>query len=220
MTLKKVCRTTKKGKKIGVALIISLLSLGCSHNIKVKRTTDNHLLDILYKKDIEIRELDAKTDTINLENYDKIHRAKVFQLLSENKVITPKDKIKAAWILQHTAAKMCDGELTSVSPENFLLAYYLSSSALIELKNRKDFTTIKNENISRIVALNEDRYLLFSYGYQKYGTQFVFDDKSGEMLLAPIDTTLVTDAERKEHQVEPLKTLLSKYKMKGFFKKE
>lgn len=219
MTMKKAYQP-KRLTKIGKILIISLLSLGCSNNIKIKKSTDNPLLDALYKKDIEIRELDAKIDTVNLEKYDKIHRDKVFQLLSDNKVITPKDKMKAAWILQHTAAKSCDGELTSISPENFLLAYHLSSSALKELNDKKDSSIIKKENISRIVALNEDRYLLFTYGYQKYGTQFVFDDKSGEMLLVPIDTTLANDVDRKKHQVEPLKTLLSKYKMKVFLKSE
>lgn len=66
--------------------------------------------------------LDAKTDTVNLEDYDKIHRDKIFQLLAENKLTTLKDKIRAAWILQHTAAKFCDGVLTSISPETFLIA--------------------------------------------------------------------------------------------------
>lgn len=27
-------------------------------------------------------------------------------------------------------------------------------------------------------------------GYQKLGTQFIFDDETGEMLLVPIDITL------------------------------
>jgi len=55
---------------------------------------------------------------------------------------------------------------------------------------------------------------LFSKGYQKFGTQFVFDDKTEKMILAPIDTTLTNDIERKEYNVESLKYLLLKYKMK------
>lgn len=175
---------------------------------------DNPIIQALYLKDIEIRELDAKTDTVNLEAYDKVHREKIFELLAENKVITIKDKIRAAWILQHTVAKICDGKLTSMSPENFLLAYKISSAALSQLELEGDTLTIRKWNIPRVVALNYDRYLLFTKGYQKFGTQFVFDDKTGEMLLAPIDTSLANDTERRKYYVDSLNILLSKYKMK------
>lgn len=195
-------------------LLVVIVSCSIIRKDKLKVEVDNSLIKEIYLKDIEIRELDAKTDTVNLEEYDKKHREQIFQLLAENKVITSRDKIRAAWILQHTAAKFCDGELTSLSSENFLLAYKLSSSALSQLEREKDTLTIKKENIPRIIALNYDRYLLFTYGYQKFGTQFVFDDKTEEMLLAPIDTTLSSDAERKKYNVEPLNLLLSKYKMK------
>jgi len=70
-----------------------------------------------------------------------------------------------------------------------------------------------------MIALNYDRYLLYSFGYQKFGTQFVFDDKTGEMLLAPVDTTLSNDKERKRHNVETLNHLLSRYKMKSMPRK-
>lgn len=195
-------------------LFVVIASCSIIRKDKQKVEVDNSLIKEIYLKDIEIRELDAKTDTVNLEEYDKKHREQIFQLLAENKVITSRDKIRAAWILQHTAAKFCDGELTSLSSENFLLAYKLSSSTLSQLEREKDTLTIKKENIPRIIALNYDRYLLFTYGYQKFGTQFVFDDKTEEMLLAPIDTTLSSDAERKKYNVEPLNLLLSKYKMK------
>lgn len=197
-------------------VILVFVAAGCSDKKKEQATEikDNPLIEKMYKKDVEIRELDARTDTVNLEEYDKIHREQIFQLLAEDKVVTTRDKIRAAWILQHTAAKFCEGKLTSMSPENFLLAYKLSSTALSMLEKENDSLTIRKENIPRIVALNYDRYLLFTYGYQKFGTQFVFDDKTEEMLLAPIDTTLSNDAERKKYNVEPLNILLSKSKMK------
>lgn len=201
-------------------LIIMVIVISCTAkktNIEGKK--DNPLVKTLYQKDIELRELDAKTDTVNLEAYDKKHREQIFQLLAENKLVTPKDKVRAAWILQHTAAKYCDGEITSLSPENFLLAYQLSSAALEQLTVQNDTATIRKENISRVIALNLDRYLLHSFGYQKFGTQFVFDDKTGEMLLAPIDTSLSSDEERAKFNVEPLDQLLSKYKMKPLLKK-
>lgn len=201
---------------ISFSIILLIISFSCSNQKKSKvfEKEDNILIKEIYNKDIEIRKLDSKTDTVNLEEHDKKHREQIFQLLSENKVITPKDKIRAAWILQHTAAKICDGKLISVSPENFLLAYKLSSNALLQLEEKNDTVTINKENVKRIIALNYDRYLLFSFGYQKFGTQLVFDDKTGETLLAPIDTTLTNDEERKRYNVEPLNILLKKNKMK------
>ena len=192
----------------------------CNVNIinKKDQMIDNILIKNMYLKDIEIRALDEKTDTVNLENYDKIHRNKILEMLATNQIRTPMDKYRSALILQHTAAKICDGELTSISSENYLLAFHLSSAALSELKKQIESLTIKKNFTPRIIALNYDRYLLFSYGYQKFGTQLIFDDKSGEMLLAPIDTSLTNDKERKEYNVESLKDLLSKYKMKPFVK--
>jgi hypothetical protein len=201
-------------------LLIMVIVISCTAkktNIDGKK--DNPLIKTLYQKDIEIRELDAKTDTVNLEAYDKKHREQIFQLLAENKLVTPKDKVRAAWILQHTAAKYCEGEITSLSPENFLLAYQLSSAALQQLTVQNDTATIRKENIPRVIALNLDRYLLYSFGYQKFGTQFVFDEATGEMLLAPVDTSLSSDEERRKFNVEPLDQLLSKYKMKPLLKK-
>jgi hypothetical protein len=207
-----------KHSKFFYLIILSALFLivSCHNNVErqIVKIEDNSLIVKLHSKDIQIRELDFKTDTVNLENYDKIHREKTFELLANNQVKTPMDKYRAALILQHTAAKICDGQLTSLSPENFLLAFHLSSSALNELKALNDSITIKKECIPRMVALNYDRFLLFSVGYQKYGTQFVFDDVTGDMLLAPINTTLTNDEDRKQYQVETLEQLLTKYKMK------
>lgn len=201
-------------QSFSMILLVVLVSCSTQPKDQTAKEEDNPIIKEMYDKDIAIRELDAKTDTVNLEEYDKGHREKIFQLLSDNKVITPKDKIRAAWILQHTVAKTCDGELTSLSPENFLLAYQLSSNALIKLEQKNDTAAIRATSLKRIIALNYDRYLLFTFGYQKFGTQFVFDDKTGEMLLAPIDTTLTNDEERKKHNVEPLRILLENHKMK------
>ena len=200
------------------SLIILLLciAVACKSQqmLKVVRVEDNLTIKNMYRRDIEIRELDAKTDTVNLEEYDKVHREKIFEMLASNQVITPMDRYRAALILQHTAAKMCDGQITSISSENFLLAYHLSSAAWSQLKLKNDTITIIKNNIPRMVALNYDRYLLFTRGFQKFGTQFVFDDKTGDMLLAPVDTTLSNDEERIKYNVESLSSLLSKYKMK------
>lgn len=199
--------------------IFAVALIGCNHvqdadEITTSSPTDNLVLIELAEKDQFIRKLDEETDTVILEKYDRKHRNAVFELLAAGAVKTPMDKYRAALILQHTAGKMCEGELTSISPENFLLAYQLSSSAWGELEAAGDSATIYNEAIPRMVALNMDRYLLYTEGYQKFGTQFVFDDQAGDFVLAPIDTCLCTDADRIKHQVEPLFALLQKYQMK------
>ena len=62
----------------------------------VLSTKDNPLIKALYLKDVEIRKLDTKTNTVKLNNYDNVHREQVFQLLAENRVLTSKYKIRAA----------------------------------------------------------------------------------------------------------------------------
>lgn len=205
---------TTRQLRIFLALLwAGSFTVGCSWINHEQETgtnaKDNPFITELYLKDIRIRELDAKTDTVILENFDKVHREHIFKLLATNKVVTARDKLRAAWILQHTAGKLCDGQLTSISPENFLLAYQLSSTALSMLEKENDIETIRKENAPRMVALNWDRYLLYTSGYQKFGTQFVFDESTAEMLLAPIDTTLSNDEERKKYNVEPLHELIS-----------
>ena len=117
---------------------------------------DNTILKDLYERDLEIRGLDAKVDTIRLEDYDKVHREKVFELLSQGLVITSLDKFRASWILQHTNITTCEGELKSISSENYLLAYYLMTSAI------KDTAKYHQKIPVKLAALNYDRYLLYT----------------------------------------------------------
>jgi len=211
-------RLKMKYSKLMLSALILLIT-GCAHVDKQNtseqespvQVEDNEILSSLYKKDLEIRELDAQTDTVNLEDYDKVHRDKVFELLSQGLVITPKDKFKASWILQHTNVIRCEGELKSISPENFLLAYHLMESAI------RDTAKYHQKIPVKMAALNYDRYLLFTKGYQKYGTQRVFDDEGNEF-LAPIDTTLATDEDRKRYEVETYKELTEKYTLKPLVK--
>ena len=89
--------------------------------------------------------------------------------------------------------------------ENFLLAYCLSNSAYNEGYKQAAY----------MVALNQDRYLLYTLGYQKYGTQKIYDEKSDSFLWAPIDST-TTDVERAKYGVPNKKVLLEQALMKNF----
>jgi len=55
--------------------------------------------------------------------------------------------------------------------------------------------------------------LFFTQGYQKYGTQKIYDEESDSFLWAPIDST-TTDEERIKYNVPPIKELLKQCKMK------
>ena len=154
-------------------------------------------------KDQQIRTLDNKD--FDLESIDKTHRKKVMELLANGLIRTTKDKLSAALILQHTSLTYCEKKLTSVSPENYLLAFELSKSAFDS----------GHKEAAYYVAITFDRYLLYTEGFQKYGTQRVFDDQTDEELWAPIDPR-TTDDERAKYNVPKLDSLLKKYRMKPF----
>jgi type III secretory pathway lipoprotein EscJ len=69
-----------KHSKFFYLIILSALFLivSCHNNVErqIVKIEDNSLIVKLHSKDIQIRELDFKTDTVNLENYDKIHKKK------------------------------------------------------------------------------------------------------------------------------------------------
>ena len=71
-----------------ITVLFSLLITSCTLPEVTVTITDNEPLKSMYEKDLEIRELNAKEDTIRLEDYDKIHREKVFELLSQGLVIS------------------------------------------------------------------------------------------------------------------------------------
>lgn len=128
---------------------------------------------------------------------DETRRRRVIELLATDAVKTPRDKLHAALILQHTAVHICEGQLRSISPENYLLAHHLARSAW-----QAGF-----QDARLMVAQTIDRYLSFTEGRQKYGTNRLVDLDSGEEYLPYIDRS-VTDAERAELGVPPLDTLL------------
>lgn len=166
---------------------------------------DNLELAVMVARDQRTRQSNSN---ITLEEMDQVHRARVFELIARDSIKTNKDRLNAALILQHTAIEYCFNELKSISVENYLMAYYLSKAAFDNGETKA----------AQFVATTFDRYLLFTKGYQKYGTQRIFDDKSGEELWAPIDEN-TTDAERAKYNIPPLDSLRLQYKIKQLTKK-
>lgn len=178
---------------------------GCATSIKNATTMqqDNVELQQMVVKDQQIRLIENRE--FNLESVDKVHRQKVMELLANGLIKTNKDKLSAALILQHTSLSYCNDELKSNSIENYWLAYELSKSAFESGEKGAGY----------YVAITLDRYLLYTLGMQKYGTQRVIDDKTEEEIWAPIDS-LTTDKEREIYGVPALDSLLRRYKMKPY----
>src|SRR5436305_13649466 len=99
----------------------------------------------------------------------------VLELLAKGAAQTPEDKFNAALVLQHTPLTFCEGRLTSESPYNYLLAYYLFwESYEAGYKDARE-----------LVAMSMDRYLTFTQGHQKYGTNVLTNQKTGKDEWAP-----------------------------------
>lgn len=131
---------------------------------------------------------------------DDARRQRVLEILAEGLVVTPTDKFNAGLVLQHTGLCFCDGELQSLSAENYFLAHFLFRQAMKEGVNDAAYLT----------AASIDRYLSFTKGYQLYGTNRVIDQASGKEYLVPVDRK-ITDEERALYGVPALNELLKKW---------
>ena len=131
---------------------------------------------------------------------DDARRAEVLGLLARAERLTPRDKFHAALVLQHTGITSCEGRLVSLSPENYLFAHHLFLAAM----------DAGVEGANQLAAAAIDRYLTFTTGRQKYGTNRLIDHETGREELVPVDRT-VTDEERKRFGVPPLEELLRRF---------
>ena len=133
------------------------------------------------------------------------HRKRVLELLAQGKITTPKDKLNAALILQHTNLGYCEDRLISESVDNYLLGSMLS----------KDAYENGLEDAKTMYAANLDRFLWLTQGIQKYGTQKVYVEEADDFYWVPIDT-LTTDEERMHYGISPLKELLQQTPMNPY----
>jgi hypothetical protein len=124
----------------------------------------------------------------------------VLEILAKGEALSAEDKFHAALILQHTGVTYCDGVLKSLSVENYLLAHHLFKQAFEEGLVAAGYLT----------AASMDRYLTFTLGTQRYGTNRLIDQDTGEEVLVPIDRS-VSDEERAKYGVPPLRELLARY---------
>jgi hypothetical protein len=154
----------------------------------------NALLDTLAREDQEYRT--GKQPTRSDEDRQRL----VLAELARGTVRTPRDRANAAIVLQHTGLTFCDGQLKSMSPDNYLLAHHLAVSAY----------EAGLQDARYLIPQTIDRYLSFTEGYQKFGTNRVINQQTGKEELVPIDRK-TTDAERARYGVPPLEVLLKQF---------
>lgn len=148
---------------------------------------------------LEKEDQDARTGK-KVVRTDEQRRVLVLALIAQGAAVLPEDKFNAAVVLQHTELTFCGKQLVSASPENYLLAHYLFKSAYKSGYKDARF----------LIAASLDRYLSFTKGYQKYGTNRVVNQKTGKEEWVPIDRK-TTDSERAQYGVPPLAVLLKQY---------
>jgi hypothetical protein len=165
-----------------------LLCLGCGEENaeKVERTStpiaDNAELAAMFEQD----QADRMTEEIDwdwVHARDEARQSRVRQFMQSDSLVTTDDYYHAAMIMQH------GGDSTA-----FRSAYDLAAKAVAI-----DST---HEIASWLYAAAWDRYLLSTGQPQWYGTQYV--TLNDTTWLFPIDTTKVTDAERKRRGVRTL----------------
>lgn len=150
----------------------------------------NKLLKQIYDEDV----FDANNnlpDKVLIEKNQK-RILQVQKILNEIQSIDAHDCHHAALIFQH-----------GLSSDSYEKAHELAIKA-VEL----------GDNSARwLAAASLDRFLLSSGKAQKYGTQFILNNKKEWELALPIDPS-ITDEERKEWNVPPIKDALEVYKQK------
>jgi hypothetical protein len=190
-------RNARQARLIILSALVVAVAVGCGGSrdgiSDAGESPASAELRVMFEEDQTAR---ASLPKEPMEMDDNDRRRRVMELLARGEVVTAEDKFHAAMILQHTHLRFCGGELASSSPENYYLAYRLASESL----------SMGFEDARGLVAATLDRYLLYTEGQQKYGTQRTVDPKSGKEVLAPVDPG-TTDEERAEYGVPPLEEL-------------
>lgn len=143
---------------------------------------NNAELQKMYDEDQNSRSI-SNIDWSILSKQDKLREIRVFELIKEGKIITGKDYYNSAMIFQHGSDTVASG----MAVKQMRMAIELDSTV-----NRW------------LLAAAIDRDLMRRGKPQIYGTQYVKMGQNAKFERYNIDTTQVTDAERKYYKVETL----------------
>ena len=143
---------------------------------------DNAEISRMYEADQSARKA-ANIDWTQLNKDDALRRTRVNEFLDSNKVRTGKDYYRSAMIFQHGTDTLA------------------SSKAIALMK--KAIELDRNTN-KWLLAAAIDRHLMRKGQPQIYGTQYVRMGANAKFERYRIDSTKVTDEERKAYNVETL----------------
>ncbi len=177
-----------------IALMVFALSANYPQVAHAQGSRDSELMQTLFAEDQACRSGEE------IERTDGERRLLVMAALAAGEIVTPQDKLYAGYVLQHTGLTICQDELVSLSAENYLLAHELFKQAFAAGLPKAGW----------MVAASIDRYLSFTEGIQKYGTNHVVNQETGESELVPIDRN-VPDSERAKYGVPTLEDLLARF---------
>jgi hypothetical protein len=161
-------------------VLISILFI--SHLPLFGQTTDNAEILSMYEADQSARKV-ANIDWNQLNKDDAFRRKRVDELLDSGKVVTGKDYYHSAMIFQHGMDTVA------------------SAKAIKLMKKAIELDPATNK---WLLAAAIDRHLMRKGEPQIYGTQYVRMGSNAKFERYRIDSTKVTDAERKAHNVETL----------------
>jgi tetratricopeptide (TPR) repeat protein len=150
--------------------------------------TDNFELQKMFDEDQSSRMLN-NIDWSILSLQDKSRESRVYELINSGLITTAKDYYNSAMIFQH-------GNDTSASS--------------MAIKHMKRAIELDSTIEKWLLAAAIDRDLMKRGMPQIYGTQYVMNNEEGKWKLYKIDTTKITDDERKIYHVETLQEQLEK----------
>lgn len=168
---------------ISIVMLLALASMPL-----FAQTADNAEIQRMYDEDQSARKV-ANINWTELNKADALRRRRVDELLDSNKVRTGQDFYRSAMIFQHGTDTLA------------------SAKAIKLMKQALDLDSTVNK---WLLAAAIDRHLMRKGMPQIYGTQYIMMGQNGKWRRYQIDTTKVTDQERRDYHVETLAEQLEK----------
>jgi tetratricopeptide (TPR) repeat protein len=162
-------------------LLLLVIQLIFSYTV-YSQTTDNVELQKMYEEDQSSRQVGNINWTI-LSKQDSLREIRVYEFIKDGKIITGKDYYNSAMIFQHGRDSIAYG------------------MAVRQMKKAIELDTTINK---WLLAAAIDRDLVSRGKPQIYGTQYFKNKGQSKWKRREIDTTKVTDEERKYYHVETL----------------
>lgn len=166
----------------------SFIILPCFSFHTFSQSADNAELKIMYNEDQAARMV-ANIDWAVLMKKDSARQARVYEMIEEGKIITARDYYNSAMIFQHGNDSIASG------------------MAVSQMRKAIELDSAINK---WLLAAAIDRDLMRRNKPQIYGTQYIKQSMDAKWERYKIDTTQVTDQQRKYYGVETLAEQLEK----------